>query len=264
MRKIYIGTGGIPLSCPPNTLKALSCIHDLGLNALEVEFVRGVHMSLSLAKQVGEEAASFGIKLSIHAPYFINLCSKEKFQPSVKRILDSCRRAELMNAEPVVIHAGYYQGKSSEECMDMVAKGLEYLEKHTPVNIGLETTGKVSQFGTLDEIIALCKEHENATPVFDFAHVYARYLGNYDFKKALNMLKKTLKIKHLHCHFSCIEFVEKDGGGYEKRHLPWDARSPDLSRVAELVKKEKIGFTLISESPELEKDALRMKKEIFG
>lgn len=264
MRRIYVGTGGIPLSCPSNTLKALSCIKELGLNALEVEFVRGVHMSPSLAKQVGEEAHSLGIKLSVHAPYFINLCSEEKFEPSVKRILESCKRAELMNAEPVVVHAGYYQGKSSEECIELVGKGLEYLEKHTSVRIGLETTGKVSQFGTLEEIILLCKDFNNAVPTFDFAHLYARYLGNYDFKEAISKLKKELKIKHLHCHFSCIEFVEKENGGHEKRHLTWEAKSPNLLKVAELVKKENIGFTLISESPELERDALKMKKAIFN
>jgi deoxyribonuclease-4 len=89
-------------------------------------------------------------------------------------------------------------------------------------------------------------------------------LGKYDFQDAINYIKKELKIKHFHCHFSCIEFIEKEDGGYEKRHLPWEAKSPDLSKVAAIVKKEKIGFTLISESPELERDALKMKKAIFG
>ena len=48
------------------------------LDALEVEFTYGVKMSLEKAKSIGELAKSLKINLSIHAPYYINLASKEK------------------------------------------------------------------------------------------------------------------------------------------------------------------------------------------
>jgi endonuclease IV len=52
------------------------------------------------------------------------------------------------------------------------------------------------------------------------------------------------------------------GGGNELAHLTWDAREPDLDDLMALIKRQRMGFTLISESPNLETDALRMKKAL--
>lgn len=258
--EIRIGTAGRPVSAKePGTQGGIRRAAELGLNALEVQFVRGVKMGLEVAKEVGEIAKSLDVGLSIHAPYYVNLCSREKGAASKKRILDSCARAEKMNAWPVVFHPGYY---AREESYGMVRDACRDMAKKTGATLGLETTGRLAQFGTLDEILGICSEVCNCVPVIDFSHLYARSAGTIDyagvFKKA-----HAAGFKRLHCHVSCVQWskVSEDMGN-ERAHLTWDAREPDLDGLMALIKNQKMGFTLISESPNLEEDALRMKKAL--
>lgn len=99
MPKIYLGTAGIPLSAKgKSTVEGVKKVKELGLNAMEVEFVQGVKMSIEKAKELGEVAKTIGVRLSVHAPYYINLCSeeKEKIEASKNRILETATRAEAM------------------------------------------------------------------------------------------------------------------------------------------------------------------------
>lgn len=258
--EIRIGTAGRPASAKePGTVGGIRRVAELGLNALEVQFVRGVNMGPGLAKECGETARLMGVALSVHAPYYVNLCSREKSAASRKRILDSCLRAEKMGANPVVFHPGYYSGEKSyamvrDACRDMASK--------TSATLGLETTGKVSQFGTLDEILGICSEVGSCVPVVDYSHLYARTAGTVNYEDVFKKIHKA-GYKHLHCHVSCVKWSRAhDGGGNELAHLPWDAREPDLDGLMALIKKQKMGFTLISESPNLETDALRMKRAL--
>jgi deoxyribonuclease-4 len=126
----------------------------------------------------------------------------------------------------------------------------------------LETTGKVSQFGTLDEIIELCKEVKGCVPVIDWAHIFARQAGRIDFSEVLDKVL-VLKPKHLHTHFSGMEFnpVKMTGRGNERRHLNVkEGALPDYKPLVKEILKRKIDITLISESPNLEGDALFLKE----
>jgi deoxyribonuclease-4 len=55
MANVYLGPAGIPqyVVRAKSTLDAVKAVRELGLNAMEVEFVQGVRMSRELAKQVG-------------------------------------------------------------------------------------------------------------------------------------------------------------------------------------------------------------------
>ncbi len=242
---------------------------ELKLNAFEVEFVRRVGMSNEAAREAGEMARELGVLLSVHCPYFVNLCSQEpeKLEASKKRILDSVERAFYMGADVVVFHPGFYGSlapenafKSVEEaCRNMLGrmkrKGIK------GVRLGLETTGKVSQFGTLEEIIKICKKLKGCTPVVDFAHIYARQAGRIYYPWIFEKLKQ-LKLKHLHAHFTSMEWTpaKVPWGGNERRHLELKVNKPPFEPLAREVLKRKTNITLISESPILEQDSLKMKR----
>ncbi|PSN89793.1 endonuclease IV, partial [Candidatus Marsarchaeota G1 archaeon OSP_B] len=76
MPKIYVGPAGVPISAKGgSTIDGIKTVRSLGLNAMEVEFVQGVRMSPEMAKEAGKVAKELNVRLSVHAPYFINLCS---------------------------------------------------------------------------------------------------------------------------------------------------------------------------------------------
>ncbi len=107
-----------------STLVGLKRVAELGLSSMEIEFVRGVAMKNDLADEVGDLAKELGIELSVHCPYFINLCSaeEEKIKASQKRILDSVERCHHMGARVAVFHPGYYGSLSPEAAYDMVKR----------------------------------------------------------------------------------------------------------------------------------------------
>ncbi len=268
---LRLGPAGIPLTCKNcDTFKGVEKVAELGLNAMEIEFVRGVTLSREKAKKVGEIAKKLDIALSVHAPYYINLASSEpeKIKASIKRILDSLDRAHVMGANVVVVHAGYY-GKNKTKAGEMIFHACrkisqEIRKRKWNAFLGLETMGRQSQWGTLDEIISLCLEVPNCVPVIDFAHIYARNGGEIDYKAIFKSLEK-LELKFLHTHFSGIKFKKTLAGGDEREHLPLKkARGPSFEELAKFLVKNKLAkkmeITIISESPLLEKDALLMKE----
>jgi deoxyribonuclease-4 len=267
--KVWIGPAGVPISSKDrSTLGGLKTVAELGLNAMEVEFVRRVGMGNAMAKEVGELAKELGIRLSVHAPYFVNLCSmeKEKLEASKQRILDAAERAYHMGADIVVFHPGFYGKLSHEEAWNAVKEASQDMLDRMRgmgikgVRLGLETTGKVSQFGELDEVVRICKEVEGCAPVIDFAHVYARAAGKIDYGQIFEKVK-VLKLGHLHTHFTGVEFspVGITGKGNEKHHLELKSNKPPFEPLAKEVLKRKLEVTIISESPILEQDSLIMR-----
>lgn len=269
------GPAGKPLKYKGKSEEVPRFLHELGLNAYEYQAVRGVRISEDKARVLAELALEFDVELSIHAPYYINLCSKKMsvIESSIKRLVDSVRIAKLMNASVVVFHPGYYGGLNSEEalsvCVSSLNRVFEYLENEgfSGVCFSPETTGKVKQFGSLDEILSLCELFENMVPTIDWAHLHARGMGSIrgrdDYLRVLSEIERRLGsdvVRNLHMHFTKVAFSESG----EVKHYPLncDEYGPDFQYLAELIVEHGYCFTIISESPLLEEDALLMKSMV--
>lgn len=234
----------------------LERIKSLGLDGVEIEFTYGVRMTVPTAKKVGELAKKLGLQLSVHAPYYINLASEEieKREASIRRILESCERGNYLTAKYIVFHAAFYGKKSPEETYQMVKKAILEMQtiiKQNKWNVFLapETTGKGSQFGTLDELLKL---HQETGCMFcvDFAHILARN-GSINMDEILNKLKG---FKEIHCHFSGIEYTQKG----EKRHLVTERN--DIQKLFEKLLTSKTTFMIINESPDPLGDSIKSKE----
>ena len=269
MAGLLFGTGGIPhTSLKRTSTSGIERISELGLGCMELEFVRGVNMSEALARQVAETAASTGVKLSAHAPYFINLNSHDpqKIIASRERILKTSRIASLCEAVSIVFHAAFYLDDPPRKTYDNVKKHLaEILKTLRGENIRLwlrpEVTGKPSQFGTIDEILDLCAELEGLAPCIDFSHWHARTgkANTYpEFAATLLKVKNRLgkdALENLHLHVSGIRYGAKG----ELSHL--DLRDSDLNypELLRALKDHGAGGLVICESPNLEEDTQLLK-----
>ncbi|MEM7813369.1 MAG: TIM barrel protein [Candidatus Aenigmatarchaeota archaeon] len=264
--KVYLGPGGTPISSLDRTTPAgIRQVAKLGLNALEVEFVRGVKMSPAMAKEVGELAASLGVRLSCHAPYFINLLSDKPstVRASKQRILQTVDRAERMGADAVAVHAAYYGKRSREEAQagmsDAVSDIVDGMkEMGTKVVLGLETMAKEATWGTLDEILELHKRWKCVVPYIDWCHIWVRNGGAIDYSEIFERLRKA-GIRHINSHFSNSKY-NANTKKWQDIHLPMGESKPDFGELAREIVKRKVDITIISESPVLEEDSLKMKK----
>ena len=212
------GPAGYPSAgkTPEGSLKYTK---ELGLNALEVEFVRGARISEERALAVGKCAKDLDIRLSCHAPYFISFNSDtpETREKSINWVMDTVHAAHNLGAYIIVIHAAAY-GKSPETALPSVIDGLTKCrnimddEGIKDVILGVETMGKKGQFGTLKEISQVMDSVDGVRPVLDVAHVHARGVGclkTKDDMKALIDEYFPLCDKIAHFHISCIKYGEK-------------------------------------------------------
>ena len=213
--KIKIGPVGI--GSVTDVEKTFEEYKKLGIKCAEIPFTYGVYIKTrETANKVKKAAEKFGIELSIHAQYWINLNSEdfEKIEASKKRILKSCEVGHWLGAKNIVFHAGFYGKKSKEESYENIKNRIlemqEVIKKNKwKVKLCPEVMGKVNVFGSIDEVARLVKD-TGCNFCIDFAHVLARY-KKHNFEE----LKKTFSLhKKWHCHFSGIDYTAKG----ERRH----------------------------------------------
>ena len=272
MNQLNFGTAGAPRN-PENltTVDGIKRIAELGLDCLEIEFVQGVRMSKDTAKQVSVVAANRNIRLSVHAPYFINLNAREaeKIQASQLRLIQSARMAALCGAGDVVFHAAYYMGASPEETYDNVKKyfleAMDQLKKENiSVNLRPEVMGKLSQFGALDELLNLSAETNGVAPCIDFAHWHARTGKNNSYEEFCGVLAKIEKklgktaLGNMHIHVAGVAFGNKG----ELNHLNLEDSDFKYEELLRALNDFHVGGILICESPNLEDDA-RLLQTIY-
>ena len=262
--KIFLGPAGIPLSCEKrDTIEGIKTVNALGLNAMEVEFVHSVYMKREVAEEAGRVARDLGVRLSIHAPYYINLSSekRETVAASRKRIFDCADRGERMGADAIAIHSAFYGKNEKERVFEIVKEQfLKILDDMKGagiknVRLGTETMAKQSQFGTLDEVLRLHKEVKQVIPYIDWAHLFVRDGGSINYGEAFDKIEKA-GINHINSHFEGVSRNKK--GEFVDIHTP--IKDPPFEPLAREIVKRKIDITIISESPVLEKDSLRMKQ----
>jgi deoxyribonuclease-4 len=262
---LLFGTAGIPRSSKALTTQSgIERTQELGLGCMEVEFVKGVNMTPPTARDVGKAATKRGVKLSAHAPYFINLNAKEleKMAASQERIIQTARITSLFGGDSVVFHPAYYLKDDPSQVYASVKSNLEQIVtklKKEGIRVWLrpEVMGKDSQFGTLEEILQLCTEVEGVAPTLDFAHWHARTRKANSYNEFVAMLKKIEKklgrsaLDNMHIHVSGIRYGPKG----ENNHLNFaesDFRYEDLVMA---LKDCKVKGAVICESPNLEEDA---------
>jgi len=224
----------------------------LGLKACEISFTYGAYIKKEEdALMIREAAERLGIKLSIHAHYWINLNSEdsEKIEKSKERILECCKVGTWLGAYRIVFHPGFYGKMEKEETYENIKKAIiEIQEKmkeeiYTP-KLAPETTGKVNVFGSYEEISRLCEE-TGCEFCIDFAHILARE-KDYNFDKVLTKFNRSEK---MHIHFSGIEYGEKG----EKHHKK--TTEGELKELISNLPKDK-DITIINESPECLNDSV--------
>ncbi len=271
LKKLKFGPAGKPIGFKGRVEEVPAFLNEKGLDAFEVQQVRQINIKEEQAKLLREAAKKYKIILSVHAPYAINLSStkSDTLEASKERLLRTLQLAEKMGAYVVVFHPGYYGKLDPSEALKIALKAIEEIEEEAKglgikrVRLGAETMGKKSQLGSLDEVIEMAKSSDLVMPVIDFAHLHARTGGKFNVKESyesvLDKLEEELgdEAKRLHIHFSKIEYSDKG----ERKHHPFGTGfGPRFIELAETLMERGIETVIISESPKLDVDALKMQE----
>jgi len=272
--KLLFGTAGPPGGdADGGTVGGIRRARASGLGCMEVEFVRGVKMGEATAAAVRAAAGECEIKLSCHAPYYINLASpdREKRKSSIMRLFEAARIGRLCGADSTVFHPGFYMGRKPGKIYVSIRSSLEKVLKMMKeagvegMALRPELTGKPSQFGDLDEILRLSADLENTAPCVDFSHYYSRSAGAFntqeDFAGAVEKIGAVLggaAVENLHLHISGI----LHGPAGERCHRPLEDSEFRYRDLLRALAAAGAGGRVICESPNevKEKDALLMQR----
>ena len=232
-----------------------------GLTAFEYQCGRGVRCGEETARKIGEAAREHGIRMSIHAPYFINLSSEEteRMEKNVGYVMESTQLAVPLGATRMVVHCGG-QGKltreramrNTHENVKNILRALD--EAHlTGCTVCLETMGKKSVLGSAEEVCELVAADDRLLPCIDFGHLNCRTNGGMstreDVKRLFDLMENTIGVERtriMHAHFSHIEYNDKG----EVRHLTFadTIYGPDFLPVAQEAAARGYTPTFICES----------------
>ncbi|MDI6813341.1 MAG: TIM barrel protein [Desulfitobacteriaceae bacterium] len=269
---LLFGTAGVPLSSTDRSSEGgIRRIKELGLGALELEFVQGVRMGEAKARKIQETAQAEGIALSCHGPYWINFNSREpeKVAASAERLIHTAHIAHLAGIRAVVFHPAFNHDDDTDTVFSRIVAGLSDVRETLDaegieVLLRPETTGKPSQYGDLEETIRLAQAVPGVLPCIDFSHLHARTNGKmntYDeFSRILEVTAEALGdrwVKNAHFHISGIEYGLKG----EKRHLIMAEADLQYKELLRALRSAGVEGLAICESPNLEGDALILQRE---
>ncbi len=268
------GTVGSPKTTPKKpggSVGAILRLKELGLGALELGWVQSVRVSEDTCGQIFATCNNNDFRLSVHAPYFINLnASDDEWPNSRKRLMDAAHFGNLAGATDIIFHPGSYFGQPIDEVMERSIARLrgcidELRAAGNPVTLRPETMGKAAMLGSLEDTLRMGQAIQGIEPCLDFAHLHARAGdGSMNTKaewlNALNDYAQFLgkeSLRRLHIHMSGIQYGEKG----EKEHLPLVESDFDLTALFEALCERACAGRILCESPEMEEDALLMQRE---
>ena len=150
------------------TIEAPKWLKEKGLDAYEYSFGKGFTLPDDTAIKIGEEMKNYGIIVSVHAPYYINLATPtdEMAEKSFGYILESLRKLRLLGGNQLVVHPASQGKMTREEAVELTKKRLQILKNKIIENgyddmyVCLETMGKSAQIGTYEEILDFCQIYD--------------------------------------------------------------------------------------------------------
>ena len=255
------------------TAEAPKWISQMGLNAFEYPFVRGVNMNDDTALILSEQANKYNVEFSVHSPYYVNFASpnEELVKKSFNYIMQCLHTLKIMGGKRVVIHPGSLTKQTRVEAYNNVKKRftelieMVYAGGYNDMLLCPETMGRTSYIGSVDEIVEICKIDKCIIPAFDFGHINAITNGSLktkdDFRKVIDKAFDAIgdRAKDMHIHFSKIEY----GLNGEIRHLTMadTLYGPEFAPLAEILHEYKMSPFIISESGgTMAEDALLLKQ----
>ncbi|MBN1429343.1 MAG: TIM barrel protein [Anaerolineae bacterium] len=266
--RLRFGTIGAPIQTPKSgTPAAIACIRELSLNALEIAWVRSVRIKDDACLAIKNIAQECDVKLSVHAPYYINLNSQtsELMAKSDERLLAAARKGYLAGAGDIIFHPGSYHGQPPRQVYERIRQKLQDIQEilraeGVDVTLRPETMGKSALFGSLEEVIRLAREVVGVAPCIDVAHLHARtgdgsFNSYREFADMFELVHKELGelgLRNLHFHCSGIEY----GSRGELNHLPLEESDLEWRAFLQACHDFDVRGTIVFESPNIEKDAL--------
>src|SRR4029077_4652013 len=271
MGEIRFGPSGLPEAATFE--ESFAALTADGYRACEIGFVSGFWLDYEGAPQFAAArpgargaasacaagAAAADVALSVPAPLaaFMGHADRgKKFKMALGMLDHTAGVAKAVGARLIVFPPGFLLGREHEQTIADVVDQLGDLrarleEKERLIPFGVEVMGRVRDFGSIDDVLAIAAQVDFVRPVLDFAHMHATsdgaFLGPDAFADALAGADGVLGPDvPFHIHFSDIQYANRN----ETKHLPYGEGTLRAEPLRDALARFERPATVISESPD--------------
>jgi hypothetical protein len=266
---VTYGVSAIPVvKTIDQTLEVLRELYKVGFRALVLppDLFRGIKDTTELYKdyygdllRIKNIAKKFGIELSLRQTHFGDMPDNSL------RIFSTV--ASVMDGRVFTIPPTFYSRMPQDQALRLVVHKINEVvnELRVKARIGIETTGKLSELGSLEDVIEICKRTHNTEPVINWAHVHARGAGflksQEDFRSVIEKVRMNLGqqwTKDAYFLFSGVKY----GPSGEIAHTSFVGSDMRLDYLIRTTLSYGMGGTIIFEEPEREKQIVAMLDQL--
>jgi deoxyribonuclease IV len=238
--------------------QAIRILAERGYTACELDFESGFWLDYPAAERLGALARGSDIAISVHAPLFAfpGHPDAKKAKMALGALDRTAGIATACGAEVVVIHPGFWLGRERQQTLDDVVAWLDELRvrleaKDRLVGFGIEVMGRVSELGSIDDVLEIASRLSWVRPVVDFAHMHATSDGAFTDVEAFAAVLESADAvlgegEPFHIHFSDIAYANRN----ETKHLSYGDGTLRAEPLAEALRRFERPATVISESPD--------------
>ncbi len=250
------------------TLEVLRELYKVGFRALVLppDLLKGINNTTELYKdfygdllRIKNVAKKFGIELSLRQTSFGDTPDNSL------RIFSTV--ASVMDGRVFTIPPTFYSRMPQDQALKLVVHKINEVvnELRVKARIGVETTGKLGELGSIEDVIEICKRTHNTEPVINWAHVHARGAGflksQDDFKRIIEKVRVNLGqqwIRDAYFFFSGVKY----GPSGEIGHTSFVHSDLRLEHLIRASLSYGISGTIIFEEPEREKHIVNMLDQL--
>ncbi len=251
-------------------LQVLEAFYKIGFKAflLPMELFEGIENISDLYKdhynnllKIKTIASKYNIELAIHNR---SLPSDPKLDEKLKIYSNI---ANVMDARSLIIHPTFYKNMPQDQALRLSVHKINEIVNEARVRskIGIETTGKLSELGSVEDVIDIVKRTTHTEPVYNWAHIHARSSGmmtsESDFRRILDKTRSEVGQQWLNNAYFIFSGVSYGPSG-AIQHKPILRSDMNLEHLIKSIQSLNIKGTMIFETPNREKDILDMLQEL--
>ncbi|MCD6591278.1 MAG: hypothetical protein J7K72_04890 [Candidatus Aenigmarchaeota archaeon] len=265
------GSSSTPvISSHGDALKVLDDLYKVGFRALLLpkELFENINDMTDLYKEhytnllkIKTIASKYNIELSIHT----NALPEEPMLGDKIKIY--CNIANVMDARTFVLHPTFYPTIPQEQALRLVVYKINEIvnELRIRTKIGVETTGRIDELGSVEDVIDIVKRTTRTEPILNWAHIHGRSSGmltsEIDFRRIIDKVRSEVGQQWLRDAYFIFSGVSYGPSGAGK-HKAIKNSNMNLEHLIKNIQTFNMRGTLIFETPNREMDIVGMLDEL--
>ncbi len=176
--------------------------------------------------------------------------------------------AHIMDCRTFIIHPNFYKMVPQNQALKILVHKINEIVNtlNLKIKVGIETTGRVNELGSLEDVIEIVKRTTQTEAIINFANIHGRGSGflrdESNFKFVLNKLKNEIGPQATQNSYFLFSGVTYGPSGVIK-YLPSTKSDLKLVNLIKAAMSTGVKGTLIFEDPNREQSILDILKE-FG